>query len=165
MANQVKTDGESGVLLLQITSAARKADLVDESTKMDGEKEVTVVDRMAPIRTYAFEGFVLVVDRERVDDEDIVDMVTSVAENSGTIYQSAKVKVQRGGNGFQVPINVAKDAGWRERHKIEFYPAQGVLGLAWVSSGEMDVPREKEKQAAKLGELVQTVRDTQLKNN
>jgi len=176
MGNTVKTEGDSGALALQITRSARAADLVEESTKQDGEKEVTVVDRMAPLRTYAFDGFVLAVDRERVSDEHIVDLVTSVAEHTGTIYQSSKVKVQRSGHGFQIPVNIARDAGWEEKHAIGTYPATGVLGLGLgekSDDGDDDdddkkakekkkVDRQTVRDTVKIGELVQTIRETQL---
>ena len=168
MVNTVKTTNSS--LALQITHAARKANLVDESDHPDGEGKI--VERYAPLRMYAFENFIVVVDTERVCDKNIVELVTTVAKRTGTIYQASNTKVQRRGNGYQIPVTVGKDAGWVEGNKIGTYPAPGVLGLGRGSdpddNGENEaqentsVPSSVAAETVKIGETLVEDRKAQL---
>lgn len=121
MANSIKQVGEG--LGLQITGPAREAHLVDED--VDGDTQ-----RRAPVRVYAFDELLLVLDRDRVDQEDVVDLVTAAARDSRSIHRAMDATVQHAGNGYQTPLPPAEDAGFREGDRAPVYPAPGMLVVA-----------------------------------
>ncbi|WP_435158337.1 hypothetical protein [Haladaptatus sp. DFWS20] len=69
MPNTIKRSGDG--LALQVTKPARAAGLVEEA-----DDEPT---RLADIRVFAFGGLLLVVDIDRITDENIVELATSAA--------------------------------------------------------------------------------------
>jgi len=103
MANSIKQTSSGGVAL-QITREARSAGLVDER---DGD-----ANRLAPVSVYAFDGLLLVVDRDRVADKQIAELVTVAAADTETAYPGGRAQVTIGGDGYQVALPGAEDAGF-----------------------------------------------------
>lgn len=80
MPNSIKDAGADGVAL-QITKPARAAGLVEEDS--DGNATYR-----ADVRVYAFDDVLLVVDRERMNTDDVAELVASVAQDTDSIYQA-----------------------------------------------------------------------------
>lgn len=118
MPNSIKSTGADAVAL-QITREARDAGLVDEQ-----DDDVT---RLAPLNVYAFDGLLLVTDRERVDDRDVVELVTAAAQDAGSIYPGGSVQVTIRGEGYQVQLPGAADAGFNVGDAAPCSSAPGVL--------------------------------------
>jgi hypothetical protein len=66
MPNKIKRSGDG--LALQVTKPARAAGLVEETDDVPA--------RFADIRVFAFDGLLLVVDIDRITDENMVELAT-----------------------------------------------------------------------------------------
>lgn len=124
MANSLKHS--AGGLALQITKAARAADLVEERDTPDGKTPTY----RAETRVHAFAGLLLVVDTERVPDDEEAELVAATARDTQTAYQSMTAKVQIAGNGYQLQLPPAADAGLRKGDRPALRTAPGVLVIA-----------------------------------
>ena len=118
MPNAIKSTGADAVAL-QVTREARDAELVDEQ-----DDDVT---RLAEVNVYAVDGALLVIDRERVADADVVELVTAAAKDTGAIYPGASVSISIRGDGYQVPLPGAADAGFHVGDTAPTSTAPGVL--------------------------------------
>ncbi|MFC6722871.1 hypothetical protein ACFQE1_00325 [Halobium palmae] len=118
MANTIKNSADG--LALQITKPARTADLVTEDAE-------GATSRRAPVRVYSFDGYLLVVDRERVSDEDTAELVRALSEYTDSIYRVMDSVVQIAGHGYQVQLPPARDAGFEQDDEAPVEPAPGVL--------------------------------------
>ena len=94
----------SGVAL-QVKLPVRRAGLVEE----DSEGAATY---LAPVRVYAFKHLLLVIDRDRVEDEHIAEIVASANRDTRRINQAMDMSVSIDGHGYLVQLPVAKDAGF-----------------------------------------------------
>jgi hypothetical protein len=119
MVNQIKESGTEG-LALQITKPARAAELVEENS----EGEPT---SLADVRVYSFEHVLLVVDVEAVAATEIAELVASAARDTQSIYRAMDASVQIAGNGYQVQLPPARDAGFSEGDRAPCHTARGVL--------------------------------------
>ncbi|WP_435158164.1 hypothetical protein [Haladaptatus sp. DFWS20] len=75
-----------------VTKPARAARLVEE-------KENETI-RLANIRVFAFDGLLLVIDIDRITDENIVELATSAALDTVSIHRAANASLQIAGNGY-----------------------------------------------------------------
>lgn len=141
MPNSIKSTSADAVAL-QITREARDAGLVDEQ-----DDDVT---RLAPVNVYAFDGLLLVVDRDRVDDRDVVELVTAAAQDTDTIYPGGSVKVTTRGEGYQTPLPGAADAGFNVGDAAPTSTAPGVLVIHREGDGRLarDIRTIREGQVA-----------------
>jgi len=139
--NQIKESGSDG-LALQITEAARAAGMVEETN--DGE-----ASRRADVRVFAFDGVLLVVDLDRVPTEEIAELVASAARDTGSVYRAADSKIQIAGNGYQVQLPPAGDAGFELGDRAGTHTAPGVLVIA---AGDGPRARDTARLAADLVE-------------
>jgi hypothetical protein len=105
MPNAIKQSGEG--LALQVTNTARAAGLVEENA--DGEPS-----RRAEALVYAFDEVLLVVDVDRVAVSDRAELVASAARDTKSIYRAGGASIQIAGNGYQVNLPPAEDAGFDE---------------------------------------------------
>lgn len=121
MANQIKSTGADAVAL-QVTREARAAALVEE----EGEEAA----RLAPVNIYAFDGLLLVLDRERVDQRDVVELVTAAAEDTDSIHPGGRVGINVRGQGYQVPLPGADDAGFNVGDTAPCSSAPNMLAIA-----------------------------------
>lgn len=141
MPNAIKSTGADAVAL-QVTREARDAGLVDEQ-----DDDTT---RLAEVNVYAFDGALLVTDRERVDDADVVELVTATAEDTDSIYPGAWVSISIRGEGYQIPLPGAVDAGFRVGDTAPTSTAPGVLVI--VREGNERLARDlrtiREEQVA-----------------
>jgi hypothetical protein len=119
MANQIKKSGTEG-LALQITKPARAAELVEETSEGDATYQ-------ADVRVYAFDHLLLVVDIDKVTPADTADLVAAAARDTKTIYQAMDASIQIAGNGYQVQLPPARDAGFAEGDRAPCHTARGVL--------------------------------------
>ncbi|MFC6722853.1 hypothetical protein ACFQE1_00220 [Halobium palmae] len=118
MVNKIKNSADG--LALQVTKPARAADLVTENTE-------GAASRWAPVRVYSFHEYLLVVDRECVSDEDTAALVQALSEYTDSIFQAMDSVVQIAGNGYQVQLPPARDAGLEKDDRASAEPAPGIL--------------------------------------
>lgn len=107
-------------LALQVTRPARDAGLVDENS--DGE-----ATRRAEVWVYGFDGLLLVVDAVRVSATDRADIVSTAASDSGSMFGGYQSKLAPAGNGYQVQLPGAFDAGFSEGDGTEVLTKRGLL--------------------------------------
>lgn len=135
MPNSIKHSGHG--LALQVTDPARKAGLVEENN--DGD-----ATRLADVRVHSFDSILLVVDRDPqvIQEDRVAVLVAELASRTKTVFQAIDASVQESGNGYQVQLPPAEDAGFSEGDTVGCQPAPGVLvihplegGVAEVASG------------------------------
>ena len=120
MPNKIKRSGDG--LALQVTKPARAAGLVGEADDNPS--------RFANIRVFAFDGLLLVVDIDRITDENIVELATSAALDTVSIHRVANASLQIAGNGYQVQLPGAADAGFHVGDQAPCTPAPNLLVIA-----------------------------------
>ncbi len=122
MANTIKESGTEG-LALQVTKPARAAELVEETSEGDATYR-------ADVRVYSFDYVLLVVDITRVSADHIAELVASAARDTDSIYRAMDASVQTAGNGYQVQLPPARDAGFQEGDRAPCHTARGVLVIS-----------------------------------
>ena len=120
MPNTIKRSGDG--LALQVTKPARVAGFVEET-----DDEPT---RLANIRVFAFDGLLLVVDIDRITNENIVELAASAALDTVSIHRVANASLQIAGNGYQVQLPGAADAGFHVGDRAPCTPAPNLLVIA-----------------------------------
>ncbi|SIR97629.1 hypothetical protein SAMN05421858_4905 [Haladaptatus litoreus] len=120
MPNTIKRSGDG--LALQVTKPARAAGLVEET-----EDENI---HLANIRVIAFDGLLLVVDLDRINNENIVELATSAALDTVSIHRVANASLQIAGNGYQVQLPGAADAGFHVGDRAPCTSAPNLLVIA-----------------------------------
>ncbi|MFH5802160.1 hypothetical protein [Haladaptatus sp. CMAA 1911] len=124
MPNTIKRSGDG--LALQVTKPARAAGLVEET-----DDEPT---RFADIRVFAFDGLLLVVDIDRITDENMVELATSAALDTVSIHRVTNASLHIAGNGYQVQLPGAADAGFHVGDRAPCTPAPNLLVIATEGS-------------------------------
>ncbi|WP_435158903.1 hypothetical protein [Haladaptatus sp. DFWS20] len=120
MPNTIKRSGDG--LALQVTKPARTAGLVEET-----DEETT---SLADIRVFAFDDLLLVVDIDRITDENMVELATSAALDTVSIHRVTDVSLQIAGNGYQVQLPGAADAGFHVDDRAPCTTAPNMLVIA-----------------------------------
>jgi hypothetical protein len=120
MPNKIKRSGDG--LALQVTKPARAAGLVEETDDQP--------TRLADIRVFAFDGLLLVMDIDRITDENIVELATSAALDTVSIHRVANASLQIAGNGYQVQLPGAADAGFHVGDRAPCTPAPNILVIS-----------------------------------
>lgn len=118
--NKIKRSGDG--LALQVTKSARAAELVEET---DGEKT-----HIANIRVFAFDSLLLVVAIDRITDENVVELAISAALDTVSIHRVANASLQIAGNGYQIQLPGAADAGFHIGDRAACIPAPNMLIIA-----------------------------------
>lgn len=118
MLNVLKQSGEG--LALQVTKPARTGGLVEENA--DGEPAWR-----AEVLVYAFDEMLLVIDVGRVAVSDRAELVASAARDTESIYRAGGARIQIAGNGYQVNLPPAEDAGFDVGDAAPLHPAPGLL--------------------------------------
>ena len=103
MPNAIK-ETRPGALALQVTKPARAAGLVEE----DADGDATY---RADVRVYAFDGLLLVVDRDRVEDAHAAELVATTARDTKSAFDAEKATLSDAGGGYRVQLPTAGDAG------------------------------------------------------
>ena len=142
MANTIKTSGEG--VALQVTREVRSAGLVDETPEGDAI-------RRAPVRVFAFDDLLLVFDLENVETTAIVDLVTSAARDTASIYRAMDATVKHGGDGYQIQLPCAADAGFRT----------GDLAPCTSAPNMLIITKHGSKDASRLKKDLLVLRDEQ----
>ncbi|ODR79870.1 hypothetical protein BG842_05005 [Haladaptatus sp. W1] len=124
MPNKIKRSGDG--LALQVTKPARAAGLVEET-----DDEPT---RLANIRVFAFDGLLLVVDIDRITDENMVELATSAALDTVSIHRVTNASLHIAGNGYQVQLPGAADAGFNVGDRAPCTSAPNLLVIATEGS-------------------------------
>lgn len=145
--NRIKQSGTDG-LALQITHPARAADFVDEDS--DGNATYR-----ADVLVYAFDHLLVVIDTERVQTAHRAELVASAARDTDSIYRAMEATVQIAGNGYQVQLPPARDAGFSEGGQA---PCQTASGLLVISKQD---GTSAGADAARLGRDLVTIRSDQ----
>jgi hypothetical protein len=126
MANSIKRPADG--LALQITRPARQAGLVEE----DSEGAATY---LATVRVHAVDGLLIIVDVDELTDEQEADIVATAIQDTGSVYTSVEVSVGISGNGYQVQVSNAPDAGLRQGDTPSVTIAPGVILLGNEQAG------------------------------
>jgi len=121
MANSIKRPSDG--LAYQITRPARKSGLVKESE--DGEASY-----LATVRVHAVNGLLLIVDVDDLSDAEEADLHATAIRDTDSTYTSIEVSVSHSGNGYQVQVTNAPDAGFREGDTPTVTTAPGVIVLS-----------------------------------
>lgn len=129
MANSIKESGKG--VALQVTEEARKSGIVEETS----EGEPT---RRAEVRIHAFDSLLLIVDIGRVEEPHEAELVASAARDTKTAYRSNNATLQPSGNGYQIQLPNAKDAGLKVGQTT---PAQVGDGVLIIHAGKPDCGR------------------------
>lgn len=124
VTNSLKNSGDG--LALQITKPARAAGLVEERDTPDGRTPTY----RAETRVHAFAGLLLVVDTEKVSDDEEASLVAVAARDTQTAYRTMTATVQVAGNGYQLQLPPAGDAGLRKGDKPAVRTAPSALVIA-----------------------------------
>jgi hypothetical protein len=148
MVNQIKESGTEG-LALQITKSARAAELIEENSEGDPTYR-------ADVRVYSFNHLLLVVDVENVSAAHTAELVSSAARDTKSIYRAMNASVQIAGNGYQVQLPPARDAGFTEGDRAPCHTARGVLIIS------KDDGTSAGADAARLARDLVTIRTNQL---
>jgi len=122
VANTIKPSGADG-LALQVTKPARAAGLVEETS--DGDATY-----LADVPVYAFNHLLLVVDRDAVQTPAVTDLVVTAAQDTDSIYRAMDASIQIAGNGYQVQLPPATDAGFTQGDRAPCHPAPAVLVIS-----------------------------------
>lgn len=147
MANKIKSSGEDG-FALQVTKPARSAGLVEE----DDEGEATF---LAKVRVFSFDSLLLVVGLESLSTEEITELVVSATQDTKSIYRAMDATMQIAGNGYQVQLPPAEDAGFDESDRA---PCQAAPGILLISKHGDTVGRD----ASRLADDLVTIRREQV---
>ena len=86
---------------------------------------------------FAFNGLLLVVDIDRINDENIVELATTAALDTVSIHRVANASLQIAGNGYQVQLPGATDAGFHVGDRVPCTPAPNLLVIAAKESGRV----------------------------
>jgi len=123
MANSIKLSGEDG-LALQVTKPARSAGLVEEN----GEGDATY---LASVRVYSFEDLLVVASRDtdHLKTEAVAELVASTTRDTASVYQAINASVHISGNGYQVQLPPAEDAGF---YQGDTAPVKSLPGLLLI---------------------------------
>jgi hypothetical protein len=148
MANQIKSSGAAGAAL-QVTKPARAAGLVKENR----EGEAT---HLSQVRVFAFDQLLLVIALEAVSTTHTTELVVAAAQDTDSIYRAIDASVQIAGNGYQVQLPPAEDAGFREGDNAPCQSAPGIIVLS------RDDGTAKGTDAARLAADLITIRNGQL---
>jgi hypothetical protein len=148
MANQIKSSGAAGAAL-QVTRPARAAGFVEE----DKNGEATY---LAEVRVFAFDHLLLVVDLETVSTAHTTELVVAAAQDTDSIYRAMDASVQIAGNGYQVQLPPAADAGFRKGDTAPCQAARGVLVISQYDG------TGKGADSARLAADLVTLRNEQL---
>ncbi|RBI58638.1 hypothetical protein DMJ13_26315 [halophilic archaeon] len=140
MTNRIKQSGNG--LALQITKPARTAGLVEEDEEGNPKER-------ADIRVFAFDGLLLLLDADRVDDDDVAELAATAARDTSSLHRVMDASIQIAGNGYQVQLPPAEDAGFRVGDQPACTTAPNMLVLA---------TRDTERLASDL----ETIRHEQL---
>ncbi len=122
MVNQIKDSGTEG-LALQITKPGRAAELIEENS--DGNATYR-----ADVRVYSFDYLMIVIDINKVSATHTAEIVASASRDTGSIYRAMDASVQVAGNGYQVQLPPARDAGFTEGERALCHTARGVLVIS-----------------------------------
>ncbi|GAA0260948.1 hypothetical protein ACFFQF_27300 [Haladaptatus pallidirubidus] len=79
---------------------------------------------------FAFDGLLLVVDLDRITEENVVELATSAALDTVSIHRVANASLQITGNGYQVQLPGAADAGFHVGDRAPCTPAPNLLVIA-----------------------------------
>lgn len=148
MVNQIKSSGEDG-LALQVTKPARSAGLVEE----DENGKATL---LAKVRIFSFDSFLLVAGLDAVSTDLVTELVVSAARDTRSIYRAMDATMQIAGNGYQVQLPPAGDAGFQEGDRAPCRAAPGILLIS--KSGD---PSLGNKTSRLVDDLV-TIRSEQV---
>ena len=121
MANSIKPSGEDG-LALQVTKPARSAALVEENDEGDATY-------LASVRVYSFENLLLVASRntDHLKPEAIAKLVASAIRDTASVYQAINASVHISGDGYQVQLPPAEDAGFYQGDTAPVTALPGLL--------------------------------------
>lgn len=141
MANLIR-ESSGGGLRLTVTNPVRAAGLVEENepeNPSEGDTRPYPTYR-AEVRVHAFDSLLLVANRDtdRVKTEHEIELVTSAARDTGSIYRTTNATVGVKGHGYSLQLANAEDAGFRLEHEA---PVQSALGVLFIHKKSEDAAR------------------------
>lgn len=141
MPNDIKRTS-SGGLALQITCEARTAGLVEEADHG--------AVRLADAYLFAFDGLLLVTDADRVAQANVAELVSTAARDAESAYPGGKIRVTTRGDGYQIPLPGAEEAGFHASHAAPCKTARGILLIHHDGGGRLarDLKTIRQEQMA-----------------
>lgn len=159
MANQIKTVGGSGTIGLQVTKEVRDAELVEErEVETDGNREWSKEPTYrADVRVFAFDNHLLVVDLDRMNTDEIAEIVSKTASATESIYRASDSSVQTKGHGYMVALPPARDAGFSPGESAPVVALPNMMVI--LRKTRADTTGGSESSAkTKVSEMIRTIR-------
>ncbi|WP_227379745.1 hypothetical protein [Haladaptatus halobius] len=83
---------------------------------------------------FAFDDLLLAIGSDRITDEHIVELATTAARDTISIHRVTDASLQIAGNGYQVQLPGAADAGFRVGDRVPCTPAPNILVIVAAGS-------------------------------
>jgi len=96
----------------------------------------------------------LVVDRDRMAEHEIAELVMVAISDTDTIFRAANASVQVKGHGYMVTLPPAEDAGFRDGDTAPVIPAPNMLVIVHGK-------REAHNGTSELADALHTIRNEQ----
>lgn len=117
MPNKLKKSG--GGTAIQITKPARQAGMLKDNNSENL--------RLAEVRIYSFDRLLVATDIERMNQKEISEIIIQAIEGTQTVFDAKKGRIQSAGNGYQLQLPPAEDAGFEIGDTLECQSAPGLL--------------------------------------
>lgn len=131
MPNSMKKSGGSDSLALQVTAPVRDANLVEEadSEQIPDTDTPPHPTYRANVRIHAFDGVLLVIDRDRVNPEAEAELVAHAIDQTRTAFRALHGIVTIMGQGYMLQLPNAVDAGFDAGQLAPVQTAPNLLAI------------------------------------
>lgn len=153
MPNSFKRAGGSDYLALQVTRPVRQAQLVDEQPPEDTDADTNppYPTYRAPVRSHAFDGVMLALDRDRIPNWAQAELVAQAITETQSVFRAIHSTVIIQGEGYMLQLPHAAEAGFQEGDPAPVKTAPNLL-----------VIHEQSEQATQVAENVVSLRQDQV---
>ena len=117
MPNKLKKS--AGGTAIQITKAARQAGMLKDNNDEN--------PKLAKVRIYSFDRLLVAIDIERMNQKEISEIIIQAIEETQTVFDAQKAGIQSAGNGYQLQLPPAEDAGFEIGDMLECQSAPSLL--------------------------------------
>ncbi|WP_435175668.1 hypothetical protein [Halorussus sp. AFM4] len=144
MPNSMKVVGDSGHLGLQVTRPVRDAGLVEELKPEERAEDENppYPNYRAAIRIHAFDGLILILDRDRVAQSDAAELVAHAIEETQTVFSALNAIVSIMGQGYMVQLPNGSEAGFEEGDTAPVQVSPNILVIHNESDESVELATE-----------------------